>query len=56
MLNFQNIAKSIKNKFKKKEIIPLSIIGAISIFIVFALHLFGTFNFLELKMYFLHLN
>ena len=51
MSNLENIVNSIKKRFSKKEIFPLSIIAAISISIVLMLHLMGAFSFLELKMY-----
>ena len=51
MSNLENIVNSIKKRFSKKEIFPLSIIAAISVSIVLILHLMGTFSFLELKMY-----
>ena len=51
MFNLENIVNSIKKRFSKKEIFPLSIIAAISVSIVLILHLMGTFSFLELKVY-----
>ena len=51
MLSLEHIIKSIKKRFSKKEIFPLSIIAVISICIILILHLMGTFSFLELKMY-----
>ena len=51
MSNLENIVNSIKKRFSKKEIFPLSIIAAISVSIILILHLMGAFSFLELKVY-----
>ena len=48
---FQNIIKSIKKKFSRKEILPLSITMVISIFLIMSMHFMGAFDFIELKMY-----
>ena len=51
MLNLENIIKRIKKRFSKKELLPLGITALISIVLISFLHLAGSFDFLELKMY-----
>ena len=46
-----NILKKIKKRFSKKELLPLGLTALISVALVSFLHLMGTFDFLELKMY-----
>ena len=47
----QNIVKKIRRRFSKKELLPLGITSLLSIVVVSFLHLMGTFDFLEFKMY-----
>ncbi len=47
----QNLIKKIKKQFSKKELLPRVIILFISLLVIFFLHVIGSFDFLELKMY-----
>ena len=47
----QSIVKKIRRRFSKKELLPLGITSLLSIVVVSFLHLMGTFDFLEFKMY-----
>ena len=50
-LKMEQIIKNIKKKLSFKKIFPIFIIAIISIILVSVLHIMGSFNFLELKMY-----
>ena len=47
----QKLIKKIKKRFSKKELLPLFVTSLISFIIIIFLHILGTFDFLELKMY-----